>query len=107
VGDVLAMTPGVGVDDPMGGRGSAVRMRQNDFGFGMAAAGSAPICHVGWFLDGQRYDRPGMSGPMDALTGLSIKDVQAIEVYRGISEVPAEYAAADLRCGVVAVWTMR
>ena len=106
VGDVLAMTPGVGVDDPTGGSSSSVQMRQSQLNFGPSSAAGS-VCHVGWFLNGQRYDRPGDSGNMYALTGLSVKEVDAIEVYRSISEVPAEYAAADLRCGVVAVWTRR
>jgi len=106
VGDVLAMTPGVGVDDPMGGQGSSVQMRQSQMNFGGTGTSSS-VCHVGWFLNGQRYDRPDDPGGMYALTGLSIKEVDAIEVYRSISEVPAEYAASDLRCGVVAIWTSR
>lgn len=106
VGDVLAMTPGVGVDDPTGGQSSSVQMRQSQLNFG-SSSGPGSVCHVGWFLNGQRYDRPDDPGGMYALTGLSIKEVDAIEVYRSISEVPAEYAAADLRCGVVAVWTSR
>lgn len=109
VGDVLAMTPGVGVADPMGGQSSSVQMRQSqlNFGPGSAAGLTGSVCHVGWFLNGQRYDRPDDSAGIYALTGLSIKEVDAIEVYRSISEVPAEYAASDLRCGVVAVWTSR
>ena len=106
VGDVLAMTPGVGVDDPTGASSAAVQMRQSELNIGSGGAAS-DVCHVGWFLNGQRYDRPDDNSAMYALTGLSIKEVDAIEVYRSISEVPAEYADADLRCGVVAIWTVR
>ena len=106
VGDVLAMTPGVAVDDPTGAMSSAVRMRQSDLNFSPAgSSGAGEVCHVGWYIDGQRFDRPGDPSGVDALTSLPLKEVDEIEVYRGISEVPAEYAAADLRCGVVAIWT--
>jgi hypothetical protein len=109
VGDVLQMTPGVGVGDASGITGSAVRMRQNDFQFGMSGNSSTgSVCHVGWYLDGQRYDRGAADvGASDGLMQMSLNNVEAIEVYRGISEVPGEYAAPDLRCGVIAVWTVR
>lgn len=107
VGDVLAMTPGVAVDDPTGSMSSAVRMRQSDLNFSVGSSGAGQVCHVGWYLDGQRYDRPGDPSGVDALTSMPLKEVDEIEVYRGISEVPGEYAAADLRCGVVAIWTYR
>jgi hypothetical protein len=38
---------------------------------------------------------------------MRLADVEAIEVFRGLSEMPAEYAAPELRCGAVAVWTKR
>jgi hypothetical protein len=40
----------------------------------------------------------------DAVTPLS---VEGIEVYRGISSVPAEFLNPDAECGVIAIWTRR
>jgi hypothetical protein len=40
----------------------------------------------------------------DDLFSLSSSQVEAIEVYRGAAEVPAEFGGATARCGVVAVW---
>ncbi len=38
---------------------------------------------------------------------VSVMQVELIEIYRGLSQVPAEFADFDARCGVVAVWTRR
>jgi hypothetical protein len=32
-------------------------------------------------------------------------EVAGIEVYRGPSEIPAEYQGADARCGAIVIWT--
>ena len=34
-----------------------------------------------------------------------IMDVYGIEVYRGASDAPAEFAGSNAGCGVVAIWT--
>jgi len=36
---------------------------------------------------------------------LSPRDVYGIEIYRGASEVPAEYGGIDAACGVIVIWT--
>ena len=38
-------------------------------------------------------------------TTTPINDVQAIEIYRGAGEVPAEYTGSGAMCGVVVIWT--
>ena len=35
---------------------------------------------------------------------MPMEAIEAVEVFRGVSEMPAEFAAPDLRCGAVAVW---
>jgi hypothetical protein len=32
-------------------------------------------------------------------------DVEGVEVYKGLSEYPGQFASPDARCGVIAVWT--
>jgi CarboxypepD_reg-like domain/Carboxypeptidase regulatory-like domain/TonB-dependent Receptor Plug Domain len=35
------------------------------------------------------------------------QDIEAMEVYRGASEVPADFGGSDAGCGVIAIWTKR
>ncbi len=59
------------------------------------------------WLDGVRL------GPIDEASGVGIDGVvspdvvEGIEVYRGLGEIPAEFASANARCGVLVVWTKR
>ncbi len=39
------------------------------------------------------------------LPRMSPTDVEAIEVYRGAAEVPAQYGGANSACGVILIWT--
>ena len=45
--------------------------------------------------------------PSDALVAqsLSPRDVYGIEIYRGASEIPAEFGGIDAACGVIVIWT--
>ena len=38
---------------------------------------------------------------------ISPGSVEGIEVYRGLSTVPAEFLNPDAECGVIAIWTRR
>ncbi|MBL8987153.1 MAG: TonB-dependent receptor plug domain-containing protein [Gemmatimonadetes bacterium] len=58
---------------------------------------AAPGCGPTYFVDGQVARSFAESTP--------ISDVQGIEVYRGSSEVPAEFTGSDAMCGVIAIWT--
>ncbi len=103
LGEFLQAVPGLRVQDPSGM--SSVQMSRNAYTPSVQYQGSLVACHVGWFLDGQRVDLPGRSDPLtDGLGTLRIDAIEAVEVFRGISEMPAEFAAPDLRCGAIAVW---
>ena len=53
-------------------------------------------------------DLPGQIDPAtDALGSMQIEAIEAVEVFRGVSEMPPEFAAPDLRCGAVAIWMRR
>ena len=38
---------------------------------------------------------------------MQIETIEAVEVFRGVSEMPPEFSAPDIRCGAVAIWTRR
>ena len=38
---------------------------------------------------------------------VSPSSIEGIEVYRGLSTVPAEFLNPDAECGVIAIWTRR
>ncbi|HEV8216253.1 MAG TPA: carboxypeptidase regulatory-like domain-containing protein [Gemmatimonadaceae bacterium] len=105
LGQFLQSVPGLRVADPR----SASTMSMTRTGATLAGGvlSSRPVeCHVGWFVDGHRMDLPGRTDPMtDGLASLPLDGVEAVEVFRGLSETPAQFADPDLRCGVVAIWT--
>jgi hypothetical protein len=104
LGAFLQSVPGFRVADP-GSTHSMIASRAQ----GMQAAASmsgAPSCRLAWFIDGQRIDIPGRNDVLtDGLASMSIDEVAALEIFRGLSEIPSEFAAPDVRCGAVAVWT--
>ncbi len=69
-----------------GGFGCVIRMAR------------APMhCPPEYFVD-ERADNH--FGP-----GTAIRDIEAIEVYTGPSEVPGEFAGRNAGCGVIVIWT--
>lgn len=55
-------------------------------------------CTPHWYLDGQRVNH-------EDARGVPTGDVELIEVYRGLSELPASFDYT--RCGIIAIWTKR
>jgi hypothetical protein len=107
LGEFLQNVPGFSVLDP--GSTSSMQMTRN---VGALSGGSrgpvASSCHVGWFVDGHRVDLPGRSDPLtDGLGSMQLDTIEGIEVFRGLSEMPPEFAQPDLRCGAVAIWSKK
>lgn len=107
LGQFLQSVPGLRVADPRSA--STMSMTRSTSSMVQSALGTrGSECHVGWYVDGHRMDLPGRTDPMtDGLASFSLDAVEAVEVFRGVSETPAQFADPDLRCGVVAVWTRR
>lgn len=80
----------------------------------MRGAMIADNCYAALFVDGVRQyssDRR-LSSNLDTARIedfwlIDPDDIEAIEVYRGLAEVPGIYAGNAPRCGVVAVWLRR
>lgn len=63
-------------------------------------------CQIEIYLDGSRVYFPQDQPTSDVLRSLvRTTDVVGIEVYPSGATIPAEYAAMDAVCGVIAVWT--
>jgi hypothetical protein len=109
LGEFLQSVPGFAVGNPSST--SSMRTTRSMAGAmaDLASAGSSVgACHVGWFVDGYRTDIPGRSDPLtDGLGLMDLRTIAAVEVFRGVSEMPAQFAAPDLSCGAVAIWTTR
>lgn len=97
VTDLLAMVPGVELLSTGMGLRRVVSM------------GRRGGCQAQIWVDGFHITRPTVAGPApftvdDLVTPAAI---EGIEVYRGISSVPAEFLSPEAVCGVVVIWTRR
>ena len=70
----------------------------------MGIPGAQPTAKVAFYVDGLRRSPNGSyTSFTEALHSVSIPDIEAVEVYRGVAEIPGEFL--DDACAVVAVWT--
>lgn len=75
------------------------------------SAGTSPGCPAQIWVDGFLMNPRSRSG--SEVTGMTLdeavrpQDVEGIEIYHGLSTVPAEFMSPDSRCAVIAVWTKR
>lgn len=107
--DLVSRAPGLTVMRD-GGRPVDVIMLRNQGGF----RGSRP-CFPEIWLDGLRireggYDvSPGRSNPAGSFLNDVIppEQVAGIEVYAGISQIPAQFNRSTAMCGVVVLWSRR
>ena len=101
VSDLLREVPGLEISGGTVGARPSVRM----------VRASNRNCATQIFIDGF------LANPRDLQTGrpedfriddiVSPASVEGIEVYRGLSTVPAEFLNPDAACGVIAIWTRR
>jgi outer membrane receptor for monomeric catechols len=94
--DLLWGVPGIRLvpRDNMAGSGYVPLMR--------ASASLRGFCTPDVYLDG--IPQPGA----EELDNLIMPfDIEAIEVYRSASEVPARYTTAGSNCGVILLWTRK
>lgn len=100
VTDALARIPGVRLESGGSNFQRRVRMARN----------GVRNCPVQVWVDGMLLTRSvrGREAPQSSVDDVvSVNDVEGIEVYRGLSSVPAEFLNEHARCGVVVIWTRR
>jgi hypothetical protein len=95
--DLLARVPGVHLESSGAGLQRVVTMRRN--------------CPAEIFLDGMLLTPDigrGTAGPGFTVDdAVSPASLLGVEVYGGLSTVPAEFLTPRARCGVVVIWTRR
>jgi len=100
--DILLELPGVYArrTTGSGATGRSVYMNR-------AITGPAGACPVQVFLDGVRMTREGPEGDVVVDDLVSPREVEVVEVFRGLATIPPEFLTRYARCGVIAIWTRR
>ena len=102
VTDMLMEIPGVYAERT----GSGASGRQLRMGRALAGPGGGD-CPVQIFVDGMLATKPVPGGDMSVDDLVSPRDVEAIEIFKGLGSVPPEFLNIYARCGVIAIWTRR
>ncbi|MFO7893404.1 MAG: TonB-dependent receptor [Longimicrobiales bacterium] len=103
VSDLLAQVPGVRLTSSGSGTRRAVSM----------ARSVGRNCGVQIYMDGVLITKRLPTPTGSIVDGVVVDEVVApnsvegIEVYRGLSTVPAQFFTPDAGCGVIAIWTRR
>jgi hypothetical protein len=75
----------------------------------MSRSAIASRCHPVLYMDGQRMHRfddpPGVIRTI--YESIPTTTIEGVEIYRGRSELPAEFSGPDVRCGAIIIWTRR
>ncbi len=106
VADLLRDIPGIVVTGSGTGNRASVNVGRAQ------AVAQVTGCEAQIYVDGFLVNR--RTGPRQSrIADFRIDDVvspmsvEGIEIYRGLSTVPAEFLNPDARCGVIVIWTRR
>jgi len=102
--NVLRTVPGVRVSVTGGPQRKAFAMGSR----GTTGISIANACWMDVYLDGALVAGVdlGETGSM-SLDDLPLAQAEAVEVYRGASEIPSAYRGSTSACGVILIWTRR
>ena len=64
-----------------------------------------PYCFLSVFVDGLKIWEFGDDRQPPDVSGITTGELEAVEVYRGPSEVPMAFDAVGAECGVIVLWT--
>lgn len=71
-----------------------------------AAAGAPLACYLDVYLDGTAvYSSSTRGVALFNLNSMEAGEIEAIEVYTGVSQIPAKYNKTSGGCGVMLIWT--
>jgi len=77
-------------------RGVKLQCDQREFECAIRMA-RTPNCSPRWYVDGVQV--------MHFTENTPVRDIYGLEIFRGPSEMPAEFGGSDAGCGVLSVWT--
>ncbi len=98
VSDMLRTVPGVAFGTSGRGNRASIQM----------ARSASMRCYTQIFVDGMLVNPPEVGESNARLDDfVTPSSVEGIEIYRGLSTVPAEFLTPEAECGVIAVWTRR
>lgn len=81
---------------------------QSNGAFSRAQRGEADLCQPVFFLDGGRVNTGTANRGGVTLNDLvAPEQIEAIEVYASVAQIPVEFNASDAACGVVLIWTRK
>ena len=119
-GELLATVPGIDVRPGPGGKAYAISGRTRQSGkCALCRVGVADekldregglkggYCFMDIYLDGAQVFATQSSagaGPFD-LNQLGLKQIEAVEVYAGAGQMPAEFNKTSGACGAIVIWT--
>ncbi|HYH83149.1 MAG TPA: TonB-dependent receptor [Longimicrobium sp.] len=111
---VLRMVSGVSIIAVATGSGGSSSMRAlSPKNMAVGSRGSTGIdrtgpCFMDVYLDGSLVAGPSLGAEQSqGLDDLPTRNVEAVEVYRGGSEIPSTYRNSTSTCGVILIWTRR
>jgi len=78
-------------------RGVRIQCNQETFECYAVMARAPRQCKPTWWIDGVEVRSFHENTP--------IRDIYGIEIYRGVGEVPGQFAGSNAACGVIVVWT--
>jgi len=52
-----------------------------------------------------KYVLDGLPSDSNIIESLEPRDIEGVEIYRGASEMPAEFGGSDAACGAIVIWT--
>lgn len=101
VQDILRTQPGMRIIRQIGDGQVGIQT-------GRAPPGVSRACYATVYVDGvQVFDASSPQPADNVLQVLDLRadEIEAMEVYRGAAQVPAEFSGLGSDCGVIAVWT--